>query len=77
MHGTIESARIKAAVLGDNLRVERQVRDALALSEFAVQSGFKASDGTPIPPEIISHIETASAKLGFLQDWFFTNRQDR
>ena len=72
MHGTIESAGIKAAVLGDNLRVERQVRDALALSEFAVQSGFKASDGTPIPPEIISHIETASAKLGFLQEVDFS-----
>jgi hypothetical protein len=68
MHGTIESAGIKAAVLADNLRVQRQVGDALALSEFAVQSGFKASDGTPIPPEIISRIETASAKLGFLQD---------
>lgn len=73
MHGTIKSARIKAAVLGDNLRVERQVRDALALSEFAVQSGFKASDGTPIPPEIISHIETASAKLGFLQEVGFSD----
>lgn len=68
MHGTIESARIKAAVLGDNLRVERQVRDALSLSEFAVQSGFKACDGTPIPQDIISHIQTASAKLGFLQE---------
>jgi hypothetical protein len=72
MHGTIESAGIKATVLGDNLRVERQVRDALALSEFAVQSGFKSSDGTPIPPEIISHIETASAKLGFLQEVGFS-----
>jgi hypothetical protein len=68
MHGTIESADIKAAVLGDNFRVQRQVGDALALSEFAVQSGFKAPDGTPIPPEIISHIETVSAKLGFLQE---------
>jgi hypothetical protein len=72
MHGMIESAGIKAAVLGDNLRVERQVRDALSLSEFAVQSGFKAPDGTPIPPEIISHIETASAKLGFLQEVGFS-----
>jgi hypothetical protein len=72
MHGTIESADIKAAVLGDNLRVERQVRDALSLLEFGVQSGFKASDGTPIPPEIISHIETASAKLGFLQEVGFS-----
>src|SRR5262249_4911162 len=52
--------------------VARQVRDALALSQFAVQSGFKASDGTPIPPEIISHIETASARLGFLQEVDFS-----
>jgi hypothetical protein len=72
MHGTIQSADIKAAVLGDNFRVERQVRDALSLSEFAVQSGFKSSDGTPIPREIISHIETASAKLGFLQEVDFS-----
>jgi hypothetical protein len=68
MHGTIESRHVNALVLGDNGRVEKQVRDALSLSEFAVQSGFKASDGTPIPPDIISHIQTASAKLGFLQE---------
>src|SRR5215813_15301562 len=68
MHGTIELPNATPVVLGDNPRVQRQVRDALALSEFAVQSGFKASDGTPIPPEIISHIETASVKLGFLQE---------
>jgi hypothetical protein len=68
MHGTIELPNATPVVLGDNPRVQRQVRDALALSEFAVQSGFKASDGTLIPPEIISHIETASVKLGFLQE---------
>jgi hypothetical protein len=68
MHGTIQPAGIKTLVLGDNLRVERQIREALSLSEFAVKSGFKASDGTPIPPDIISHIETASAKLGFLKE---------
>src|SRR5262245_4495186 len=67
MHGTIESRHVNALVLGDNGRVQRQVRDALSLSAFAVQSGFKASDGTPIPPDIISRIQTASAKLGFLE----------
>jgi hypothetical protein len=72
MHGTIESADINALVLGDNLRVERQIRDALLLSEFAIKSGFKASDGTPIPRDIISHIETASAKLGFLKEAGFS-----
>jgi hypothetical protein len=72
MHGTIQSADVKAVVLGDNLRVERQVRDALSLSEFAVKSGFKASDGTPIPPDIVSHIETAAAKLGFLNEVGFS-----
>jgi hypothetical protein len=72
MHGTIESRHVNALVLGDNGRVQRQVRDALSLSEFAVQSGFKASDGTPIPPDIISHIQTASAKLGFLQEVRFS-----
>jgi hypothetical protein len=72
MHGTIESRDISPVVLGDNVRVQRQVHDALLLAEFAIQSGFKASDGTPIPPEIISHIEMSAAKLGFLQEVGFS-----
>jgi hypothetical protein len=55
-------------VLGDNFRVDLQMRDALRLSEFAVTSGFKTSDGTPIPSEMIAVIQTTSAKLGFFKE---------
>jgi hypothetical protein len=68
MDAAVQPVATRDPVFGENFRVERQLRDALRLCEFAVTSGLKMSDGMPIPTEIISHIETTSAKLGFLKE---------
>lgn len=47
-------------------RVTKQVRDALVLLDYAVESGFKSAAGRSVSPDIISTIETTAARLGLL-----------
>ena len=65
MDAVVDAHEGKAEIIGSNLNVERQIRDALSLADFAVASGFTSADGTLIPPEIISTIQTAATDLGF------------
>lgn len=52
-------------ILGGNANVEKQVRDALSLAEFAVASGYTSPDGDSVPSEVISTIQATAGKLGF------------
>jgi hypothetical protein len=57
----------KEPIVGANGHVEKQIEEALRLADFCIESGFKASDGHPIPSEIIATIQGIAAKLGFFK----------
>jgi hypothetical protein len=54
-------------VLGANTEVERRVRGALSVADFAVSAGFTSSEDEAVPTEIISVIQTTAVKLGFFK----------
>src|SRR5882724_8271190 len=68
LHMPDDSAASQEPDVETSDRVTKQVNDALLLLNYGVQSGFKSAAGQPIPPEVISTIETTAAKLGVLKD---------